>query len=347
MKAAVLHKVGDLRYEEAPTPKIGFGETLIKVGSAGVCGSDIPRVMVKGTYSFPLIPGHEFAGEVVEVGEGVEEVKAGDRVAVIPLIPCKRCIYCRIGEYALCDDYDYIGSRKDGAFAQYVVAPAENLIPLPEGMDFEKGAFTEPGAVALHAVRRGGGIEAGETVAVFGAGTIGLLVAQWTKILGARKVFVIDVMKKKLEVASEIGFSELIDASAVDPVEEIIERTEGLGVDLSVEAAGSKISFEQCVRTVRKMGRVVLAGNVETDVILPSKTVSTILRNQLTLAGTWNSTFTSFPVDEWRTVLHFMDTGELKVEPLITHRPTLDHAADMFEMMYVKKEFFNKVMFIP
>ena len=125
------------------------------------------------------------------------------------------------------------------------------------------------------------------------------------------------------------------------------ERTEGLGADLAVEAAGSNITFEQCIRSVRKLGRAVLAGNVETEVILPAKTVSTILRNQLTLAGTWNSLFTSFPVDEWRTVIHFMATSELNVEPLITHRPTLDQAADMFEMMYGKKEFFNKVMFTP
>jgi L-iditol 2-dehydrogenase len=303
--------------------------------------------MVKGTYRFPLIPGHEFAGEVAEVGREAEGVKVGDSAAVIPLIPCKKCLYCRIGEYALCDDYDYLGSRTDGAFAEYVVAPAENLILLPEGVSFEMGALTEPGAVALHAIRQGGGIEAGSKVAVFGAGTIGLLVAQWAKILGAARVFVVDVVEKKLEVASELGFSDLINASETDPVDEIINGTGGLGVDLSVEAAGSKVALEGCIRAVRKLGRVVLAGNIETEVVLPQKTVSTILRHQLTLSGTWNSLFTSFPVDEWRTVLHFMQTGALKVGALITHRCTLEKAPDVFEMMYNRREFFNKVVFTP
>ncbi|MFC1715360.1 alcohol dehydrogenase catalytic domain-containing protein [Candidatus Poribacteria bacterium] len=115
--------------------------------------SDVPRVMKKGTYSFPLIPGHEFAGEVAQIGEDIStHFKVGDRVAVFPLIPCKECAYCQIGEYAQCDNYDYLGSRRDGGFAEYVAAPVDNLVPIPDNVDFDCAAMAEPASVALHAV---------------------------------------------------------------------------------------------------------------------------------------------------------------------------------------------------
>ncbi|MDW8322262.1 MAG: alcohol dehydrogenase catalytic domain-containing protein, partial [Armatimonadota bacterium] len=144
MKALVLHAVGNLRYEEVPLPEPGAGEVLVRVAYCGVCGSDIPRIFSKGTYRYPLIPGHEFAGVVERCGEGVSAFAPGDRVAVFPLVWCGRCAACEKGRYVQCEQYDYLGSRRDGAFADYVVAPARNLLRVPEGVSLQDAAMTEP-----------------------------------------------------------------------------------------------------------------------------------------------------------------------------------------------------------
>jgi len=344
MKAAVLHAVGDLRYEDVPLPKTTVSEALIRVKAAGICGSDIPRVMKKGTYSFPLIPGHEFAGEVVEIGDSTA-LSVGDRVTVFPLIPCGKCAYCQIGEYAQCDSYDYLGSRRDGGFAEYVTAPADNLVPIPDNVDFDCAAMTEPASVALHALRRTG-VDAGDSVAILGAGTIGIILAQWARICGAGRVFITDIVDEKLDVAREYGFDDCINAMQEDAVKRIVEETGGRGADICVEAAGTAVTFEQSLRMARKLGKVILMGNVSGDVVIPERTASAILRGQLTIYGTWNSSFTAVPKNEWSAALHFMSTGALNLGPLITHKFKLEQVNDAFDMMYNRKEFFNKVMFV-
>jgi len=346
MKAAVLHAVGDLRYEDIPTPEIAVGEVLIKVRAAGVCGSDIPRVMKKGTYSFPLVPGHEFAGAVVKIGDHTSgSFSVGDRVAVFPLIPCRKCAYCQIGEYAQCDNYDYLGSRRDGGFAEYVAAPADNLVPMPDGVDFNCAAMTEPASVALHALRRTG-VDTGDSVAILGAGPIGIILAQWARSCGAGRVFLADIVDEKLDVARKLGFTDCVNAAHEDTVKRIVEETGGRGADICVEAAGTAITLEQSLRIVRKLGKVILMGNVSGDVLIPERTASAILRGQLTIYGTWNSSFTAVPKNEWQTALQFMASGRLDLKPLITHRFRLDQVDDAFDMMYNRREFFNKVMFV-
>lgn len=346
MKAAVLHAVGDLRYEDVSVPKVIAPEVLIKIRAAGICGSDVPRVMKKGTYSFPLIPGHEFAGEIAEISSDIStDFGVGDKVAIFPLIPCQKCSFCQIGEYAQCDNYDYLGSRRDGGFAEYVTAPVENLVAMPDNVDFDCAAMTEPASVALHALRRAG-VDTGDSVAILGAGTIGIILAQWARISGARRVFIVDIVDEKLDVAREFGFEDTINAMREDVVEKIVMETDGRGADLCVEAAGTAITFEQSLRLVRKLGKVVLMGNVSGDVVIPERTASAILRGQLTIYGTWNSSFTAVPKNEWQTALYFMNTEALDLKPLITHRYGLDQANEAFDMMYGKREFFNKVMFI-
>jgi L-iditol 2-dehydrogenase len=301
--------------------------------------------MEKGTYSFPLVPGHEFAGEVARLGDGVSaSFSVGDRVAVFPLIPCRKCAYCQIGEYAQCDNYDYLGSRTDGGFAEYVDAPADNLILIPGNVDFDCAAMTEPASVALHALRRTG-VDTGDSVAILGAGTIGIILAQWARICGAGRVFISDIVDEKLEVARGYGFGDCINAAQEDTVQRIRKETDGRGADICVEAAGTGVTFEQSLRIVRKLGKVILMGNVSGDVVIPERTASGILRGQLTIYGTWNSSFTPVPKNEWSTALQFMSSGGLDLKPLITHRFKLDQVNSAFDMMYKRQEFFNKVMF--
>jgi len=189
MKAAVLHAKDDLRYEEYPTPQPKEGEVLIKVKATGICGSDIPRVLGDGAHYYPIVLGHEFSGEVVETGKGVTSVKPGDRVAGVPLLPCMKCDDCQKGSYSQCKFYSFIGSRVQGSFAEYVVAPERNVVKFDDSVSFEQGAFFEPSTVAFHGLNR---VEyrGGEDVAILGGGTIGLFTAQWARIFGAKRVFI-------------------------------------------------------------------------------------------------------------------------------------------------------------
>lgn len=345
MKAAVLHAPGDIRFEDVPVPRLNLDEVLIRVRAAGICGSDIPRVMVTGTYRFPTIPGHEFAGEIAEVGKKVKHGAVGDRVAVIPCIPCRTCTYCERGDFFHCKEYNFLGSRTDGGFAEYVKVPADNIVMLPKEVDFEEGACTEPLSVSLHIINRAGGINPGDRVAVFGAGPIGSFCAQWAKILGAEQVFLIDIVEKKLETARELRIDYRINANEHNPVEEILNATEGEGVDLSVEAAGTEITLQQCLKTTRKKGTAVVVGRAEHDICIPQKIMSEFLRKELALFGGWGFEFAHFPHHTWKTSLHFLKEKKIKVKPLITHRFRLKEAPRVFKMMHEGREYFHKILF--
>ncbi|GMU94206.1 MAG: galactitol-1-phosphate 5-dehydrogenase [Candidatus Hydrogenedentota bacterium] len=344
MKASVLHGVGDLRYETVPDPEPAPGEAVVRVGACGVCGSDIPRIFSKGTYSFPTIPGHELAGTVARVGGGVDEALVGRRVTVFPLIPCRRCAMCEAGEYALCADYSYLGSRCDGGFAELVRAPAWNLLPVPDGVSIEEAAMTEPAAVALHALKRGG-MSSGECVLIVGAGTIGVVVALWARILGASKVLLVDIDQRKLDFARSLGFEHVADAGG-ENITEWGNRLTGSGVDLSVEAAGHAAALDQCLRTTRPMGRVVLLGNPAGDMAVAQHAYWAILRKQLTLIGTWNSAYQPTPPSEWSMVLEHMASGQLNLKPLITHRVGLHGLSEILAQMRDRAVFANKVMYV-
>jgi len=196
MRAAVLHAPGDLRVERVPVPAIGPSDALVRVSACGICGSDVPRVLTTGTYRFPTIPGHEMAGVVEELGPeaaaAAPGVRVGMPVAVIPLLPCGRCRFCEIGAFAQCEAYGYLGSRTDGGFAEYLRAPAANLVVLPGELSIDQGALLEPVSVALHAVRNLD-VTWGATVGVFGLGAIGNFIAQWASAFGARRVFALDI----------------------------------------------------------------------------------------------------------------------------------------------------------
>ena len=350
MQALVLHGVGDLRLEDVPRPAPGPGSrgVLVRIGSCGVCGSDIPRIFSKGTYSFPTVCGHEFAGTVEAVAAGIATVAPGDRVAVFPLLWCGECGPCREEKYAQCVDYDYLGSRCDGAFAEYVTAPPANLVPVPDGVSLEEAAMTEPAAVALHAVRRGGGCSEGETVAIFGIGPIGLMVAQWVRAAGASRILLFDIEAAKLEQARRMGFEDVFDSSAADPVEVVEERSGGEGVDLAFDGAGVPQTLLEAMASACREGRVVMLGNPSADVNLPATLISQLMRREATLYGTWNSHFSSSgDTDDWRDVLSAMAEGTLDLEPLITHRIPLDGAVDVLEGMKERREFFSKVLIQP
>lgn len=348
MKALVLHAVGKLSLDRIPKPVIGPGQTLIRIGFCGVCGSDIPRCFEKGTYHFPCVCGHEFAGTVEAVGEGVIKYQPGDRVTVFPLLWCGKCAPCEQGKYVQCHHYDYFGSRRDGAFAEYLAVPERNLLSVPKGVALEEAAMTEPAAVALHALRRVGKSLIGMTLAIFGAGPIGLMVAQWARVMGATRVVIFDLVPEKLDQARHLGFEQVYNSREIDPIRQVESLTGGEGAHVCVEAAGVPPALLAALSATRRDGSLIMLGNPSGEVTLPAKLISQAMRREVNLLGTWNSDFSpTGNDDDWHTVLEAMAAKRLNLLPLVTHRVPLEGAIDALTMMRDRKGFFSKVLVQP
>lgn len=347
MRAVRLFAPGDLRCVERERPRIEKpDDAIIKVEACGVCGSDILRVMEKGAYHYPITIGHEFSGVVQELGSSVKHCAPGDCVTVMPLIPCGECEYCRIGQYVVCTNYDYYGSRVDGAMAEYVRVSAANILKIPKGVSFPSAAMTDPASIALHAVRKAG-LEAGQRIAIYGMGAIGLLALQWLNAMGAGAVYVVDIYNEKLDLAAKLGATAGFNGREMDAVKAIRECTGGRGVDAAIEIAGSKAAQISAIRTVRSQGTVIFCGISYDDLLIPNSELSRILRSELVLKGAWNSSIAPLPINEWEVSLASMASGRLRTEPLISHHFSLEQCRECFQMMYKRTEVFNKVMFSP
>ncbi len=345
MQAAVLYAPGDLRIEDVPIPTVGDEEILVRVAAVGVCGSDINRVFVKGTYKFPLIPGHEFAGVVEAAGRG-SPFEPGDRVVGVPMIPCGCCEWCKRGFPTLCDCYDYLGSRSDGAFAEYVRMPERNALRIPNTIDFDSASMIEPAAVALHGILQAG-IQAGDCVAILGSGTLGLLLVQWAKILGASRVIVIDIVDWKLELAKKLRADICINSMQEDAGDRVAFETRGQGVDIVLESAGVPVTQAQAIHLVRKKGTVVFFGTAPDEVRLTPATFERVVRRELTLRGTWNSYSAPFPGREWLITITYMAQGRLQPKPIISHHFPLNEALDALVWMRDHSSEFGKVVLLP
>lgn len=339
---ANLYGIGDLRFEMVPTPRPGPDEALVRVEASGICGSDLPRVFSKGTYSFPTVPGHEFAGTVVACPS--EESWVGRRVTVFPLLACMTCVMCEVGEYASCADYDYYGSRRDGGFAQYQVIRKSNLMWLPDEVTIEDAAMVEPCAVAVHAVSAAP-LQLGNWFAVWGAGPIGLMAAQIAAARGARVVLV-DIDDRKLEVARSLGFTATINPLEADAPAAVRALTGGRGADASLEAAGVSATLAGCLESTRAFGTVVLMGNPAGQMTLPQDSYWQILRKQLHLAGVWNSSHNR-SVDDWAIAIDAIRAGQVTPSALITHRFGLAECDRAFTIAASPDEMSLKVMFTP
>lgn len=346
MKAGLLIGLNEFDVREIEKPVPGPNEVLIKVKAAGICGSDIHKMQSEWKYALPMVMGHEFAGVVEEVGLAVQQVQAGDRVAVAPLIPCQECPYCRAGKYQLCTHYSMIGSQRYGGFAEYVVVPEENVLNIGEQISFEEAAMIEPLAVAAHGVL-GLDVQLGDTVAVFGLGTIGILSAQWLWLAGAKKIIGIDLDQNKLEAAKKYGVTDTINVMREPLEERIRELTDGLGVDIALECAGSVITEEQCLMVTKKGGKIGYQGIAYSDVILRQTAFENIFRREYSIKGFWNSYSAPFPGKEWLHTIDFLEQKRIEVKSLISHRFSLDQLQEAFDLTVQRKESYSKVMIVP
>lgn len=332
MKAGVVHGKEDIRYEEIEAPRVDAGQVLIKVKYTGICGSDIPRVNGDACHFYPNVLGHEFSGTVEGIGEGVSTVAVGDRVAGVPLIPCLKCEDCQKGNYSLCKNYSFIGSREFGSFAEYVVVPERNAVKFSQEVSFEQGAFFEPSTVALHGLNctdyHGGG-----TVAILGGGTIGLFTMQWAKIFGAAKVVVFDISEERLDLAKKLGADEIVNTTDPDFMKQALAYTDGKGYQYIFETAGNVITIKMAFELVGNKGEVGLIGTPTQDITFSVKEWENLNRKEFHLTGSWMSYSAPFPGKEWELTAHYFKTGQLQFDDsLIFKVVPLGEIASAFEM---------------
>ncbi|MDR3353727.1 MAG: galactitol-1-phosphate 5-dehydrogenase [Synergistaceae bacterium] len=346
MKAVMMYKPKNLKVEEVPEPKPGRNEVLVKVIACGVCGSDIPRINKFGAHVSPIIPGHEFSGKIVEAGADVTKFKVGDRVTVPPLIPCYKCEWCERGIYSLCASYDYFGSRRHGAMAQYVTVPEENLLKLPDKVGYLDAATTDPCANALHGLAQSR-LQSGEVFVAYGAGPIGLFAIQVGRVRGASAVIAVDIGERKTEIAKKCGADIVIDAAKDDPAEIIKKATGGKMADVVIDFTGAPPAQKKAIDCAGKMARVVLLGISHSGLPLDEHQVDNIMRGQISLIGSWNSFTKPFPGNDWYEGLRLFDEGKISSEHMISHKLPLDEAPDIFNKIDAGGMFFNKVMFLP
>lgn len=347
MKAYVLHGVDDLCFEEVEDPVLQDDRVLLEVKAAGICGSDVPRIYTNGTYHFPTIPGHEFSGKVVQVGKGVDGEWLNKRVGLFPLIPCKECGPCRKRQYEMCKSYSYLGSREDGGYAEYVTVPAENLVELPENVSYEAAAMMEPMAVAVHAMRRMD-VKPEESVVICGLGTIGLLLLMFLREAGITNILVVGNKDFQKNTILELGLSEecYCDSRTMDVEQWIMEKTEGAGIDVFFECVGKNETINQAINSTIPGGKVLLLGNPHSDMAFEQKVYWKVLRNQLTLKGTWNSSYIGDADDDWHYVLKKVAEGKVLPEKLITHKLGFEELEKGLKIMKDKTEDYVKVMIV-
>jgi len=315
MKAVVMYKPGDVRVENVDKPKPQKGEVLIKVKKSGVCGTD--NILYKGAYyaNFPIIFGHEYSGEVVELGEGVDKFKIGDRVTVDPNIVCHKCYYCKIGEEHLCENLITLGIHKNGGFAEYSVVPETNIFKLPENLSYEVGALAEPVACAIRGVEVAN-IKQGDTVLILGAGGMGNLVMQLASIAGAANILVSEPIKRRRQIALEYGATHAIDPTKSD-VEKEIKKMKYCGADVVFECSGNSKVAESALRLSRRGGHIVWFGVCPKGETIPI-TPFDVNENELFISGSFNNPYTQIKAIE------LLADGKIKTDKLVNPKLPID-----------------------
>jgi L-iditol 2-dehydrogenase len=341
MKAVILRANQVLEYVELPIPVLAADECRVAVRAAGVCSSDVPRAFDSGAYFYPLIMGHELAGEVVACGKTASSrFRAGDRVVVFPLIPCGKCAACASRNYARCVSYDYYGSRRHGGFAEYLNVRDWNLLRLPDGLSFEDAALVEPVAVVVHALDKAGllrqdSVHQRRDIAILGAGFLGLNAVQILRMLCPQvSVTLIDRNDYKLQVGARAGAAveHLADEQAWGAY---LEANRGR-FPVILEASGVPHTFRMSLELAEPGGTVVWMGNISDSLELPQKLVSSVLRKELHILGTWNSTYQGDGPSDWLTTLGLMRRG-LRPSALVSHQIGLEGVAETMGKLYAHK----------
>ncbi|QWA09277.1 galactitol-1-phosphate 5-dehydrogenase [Sodalis ligni] len=345
MKVVALTQVGHLALQERDKPAPRPGEVLMKVMAAGICGSDIPRAFQTGTPAFPRVLGHEFSGRIETVGPGVNPALSGRKAAVFPIIPCGQCEFCQDHVYPRCLNYSSYGSRRDGGFSEYVTVPEFNLVLFDDTVGYTDAAMLEPATIGMH-VLRSARLDLNDSVAIFGAGTIGLLTARWARLYGAGKIMLIDTDPDKVSFCRTLGFQHVLLAGESDPVEWVRQLTGGFGAHVTIEGSGSASGLSQALMACRTFGKVVLLGNPHGDMALARETYDRFMRKEAEIIGIYNSAYKRMPHDEWADAALAISSGKLPVSDLISRQVDISQLADLFDTIRNRREFICKGMMV-
>jgi L-iditol 2-dehydrogenase len=342
MKALLLSKYKHLEIADLPSPTPGDGEVLVSVAACGICGSDVHGYDgSSGRRIPPIVMGHEAAGTIAALGDGVSGFAVGDRVTFDSTISCGACSNCHRGHVNLCDNRQVLGVscgefRRPGAFAEYVAVPSRILYRLPESLSFSEAAMLEAVSVALHGVSLAQ-VSVGSTALVLGAGMIGLLTLQALRAAGCARIFVADLDQTRLKLAQDVGATTVLSSEA-DVVEQVMQLTGGMGVDLAIEAVGRNETVKTSIESVRKGGTVVLVGNISPEVTLPLQKVVT---RQIRLQGSCASS------GEYPRAIELLASGAIQVKPFITAVAPLEDGPRWFERLYAREPNLMKVILSP
>jgi L-iditol 2-dehydrogenase len=342
MRALLLSRYRNLEMTELPVPEAGPNEVLIRVAACGICGSDVHGYDgSSGRRIPPIVMGHEAAGTIAALGQGVNGLSEGDRVTFDSTVYCGECVNCLRGDVNLCDRRQVLGVscddyRRAGAFAEFVAVPARIVYRLPQNLAFAEAALLEAVAVALHAVSLVP-VATGGTALVVGAGTIGLLLQQALRVAGCSRVFVADVDPTRLSLSRDLGATAPLSAGS-DFVDQILQLTNGIGVDIAAEAVGKSETVNTAIDCVRKGGNVLLVGNISPEITLPLQKVVT---RQIRLQGCCAS------AGEYSAAIELLSTGKIRVRPLITAIARLDDGPQWFERLYAREPNLMKVVLTP
>ncbi len=328
MKAAVLYEPGRVPVVDLDEPRSGPGEVVVRIRACGVCGTD--NSLYRGVYpaSYPVVIGHEFAGEIAEVGPGVQALKVGDRVTADPNVLCGTCDYCRIGAGHLCENLSSMGVHRHGADAEYAAVPASNVYRIPDSLSFEEAAFCEPLACAVHGVSLGN-IQLGDTVLIIGGGAMGNLIAQCVARCGAARIIASEPLEFRRNKMLESGATHVVDPGRSDLGREL-RSLRRIGADVVFEVAGNPKAQAESLSLVRKGGTIVLFGVSPAESLIEVSPFD-INENELRVIGSFNN-----PSSTGRAV-ELLGRGICRVTHLISHRINLSEYETVFGLFGQKE----------
>ncbi|MFQ6046689.1 MAG: zinc-binding dehydrogenase [Gemmatimonadales bacterium] len=328
MKAAVFRRANEpLAVEEIAAPSPGPGEVLVRVAGCGMCHTDLHYIDhgVKTFKEPPIVLGHEAAGTVASFGDGVARFSEGDRVLIPAVLSCGRCGYCRQGRENLCDRLVMLGNNVDGAYAEYVVAPAAELVPVPAGLRLEQACIIADAiSTPYHAVKRRGRVQPGDQVAVMGCGGVGLNVVQCARVAGGR-VIAIDVNEERLEVARLLGADTALNPREFDRLDKEVRRLTGGGVDVAFEAIGTPDTIRAAFGLLRRGGRLCVIGYSYEDVELSA---AKIMYYELEVVGSLGC-----GGGEYREIIGLVEAGRLQLDPIVSGTLPLDEINEGFDRL--------------
>ena len=338
MRAAVIEAPGRVAVRDVPDPRPAPGEVVVSVALAGLCGTDLHIFAGEVNYVYPIVPGHEVVGTIVELGDGVVGLSPGMPVAFDPNIPCGQCHFCRRLRFNHCLNWQAIGVTRDGGFAERVAVPAKVVYPIGD-LPFERAVFIEPLSCVVYGLQRAAPA-LGDRVLIFGAGPIGLLLMQAVRRAGAAQVVVTDLQRERLALASDLGAEVVVPAQGGGDQPAALRQMAPQGYDLVVDATGVPAVVARCFDYVTPGGKVLLFGVCPEDATIPFSPFD-LYRRDVSVYGSFALNVTFGPAIE------LLRAGAVRVQPLISHRVPLEQFPQALEMARTRSEPAIKVIVEP